>query len=79
MALMFFMGKTRAKAIQAEEETKVMVRDVKLIDYSTILTQHLQKQAKNLRNAFVSYNGWKVVLDDNENIEHHLPTTIFSY
>ena len=56
-----------------------MVRDVKLIDYSTILTQHLQKQAKNLRNAFVSYNGWKVVLDDNENIEHHLPTTIFSY
>ena len=76
-AILFFMGKKRAESIQIEEKTKGMMSNAKSIDYSEILTQHLQTQAKKLRNAFVSCHGWKVILDSNENVDHLSPTVIF--
>ena len=68
-ALAFFMEKSRAKTIEKEEKIKATVSNANIIDYSGILTKHLQTQAKKLRNAFVSCHGWKVVLNSQENAD----------
>ena len=79
MALAFFMGKYRAKSIQQQEESKIRENDANVIDYSKILTCHLQTQTKKLRNAFISYDGWKVVLDDSVDFDEVSVRDVFHY
>ena len=80
MALFFFMGKYRSKLIKIEEQNKVKDKNVrKTFDYSIILTYHLQKQAKNLCNAFILCDGWRVILHDSDETNYVSSNDIYYY
>ena len=79
MALMFFFGKERAKKIIEEEESKVSGNDRLTIDYGNIVHNHLLAQAKKLRAAYITCEGWRSIIHDSDISGCCTPNQIFHF